>query len=293
MPTLNDLKPAENFVALVVGKAGSGKSSALASFASKDAPMYVFDVDHRIKGIQGSREFIGEDAWNNITFDQYDVIDGFKSIETQFMEFSIKYDKKQLQYKNIVIDSVGSLGRMFLRDSLALRGVKPGADLSKLSSDQKRGMRIVGNVAFPTPADYNYASQCFHILFYNYFTHFTKCNVFLSGWTVDRWIDDPNSDNQYAPQIISGTQLLATNKIAAEIPGYFDEIWEFDKIETGKSKDPVQFVVKFRSALAKTSIPNLPNGNVDITSKNFKNVLFDLIEKGKKHDIQRGNAVAG
>lgn len=279
MPTLNDLKPTENFVALIVGKPGCGKTSAIASFASKDAPMYVFDVDHRIAGLKGSREWLG-DSWNHITYEQYDTRDGFKSIEKQFMIFADKCDKKNLEFKNIVLESVGSLAEMFLVDSQTMKGLAPGTDFSKLKTGEKAGARIVGQINFPTPDDYNYGKRAFHILFYHYFTYFTKCNVFLSGWTTDRWIKDPNADSPYAPQIVSGSMLLATNKIASELPGYFDEIWEFDKRETGsKDKNPVQHLVRFRSGLAKTSIPQLPNGEVDITGKNFKEELFKLIEK--------------
>ena len=278
MPTLNDLKPTENFVALVAGKPGCGKTSAIASFASKDNPMYIFDVDHRIKGIEGSREFIGEDSWNNISFDQYDTRDGFKSIEKQFMIFADKYDRRNLEFTNIVLESVGSLSEMFLVDSQTMKGLKPGTDFSKIKADDRKGARIVGQINFPTPDDYNYGKRAFHILFYHYFTHFTKCNIFLSGWTTDRWVKDPNAESAYAPQIVNGSMLLATNKIASELPGYFDEIWEFDKEDSGAATKPVLHSVKFRSGLAKTSIPQLPNGKVDITGKNFKNELLRLIE---------------
>ena len=72
MPSLNDIKPSEGLKVLAVGKDGSGKSSALASFATKDEPMYVFDVDHRIRGILGSKEWLG-DSWNYIDFDEYEA----------------------------------------------------------------------------------------------------------------------------------------------------------------------------------------------------------------------------
>jgi len=276
MPTLNDLKPTENFVSLVVGKPGSGKTSAIASFTSKDSPTYIFDIDHRIKGLEGSREWLGQDVWDNLTFDQYDTRDGFRSIEKQFMVFAEKYDKRNLEFKNLVIESVGSLSEMFLVDSQTMKGLKPGTDFSKLKGDQTRGARIVGNISFPTPDDYNYGKRAFHILFYHYFTHFTKCNIFLSGWTADRWIKDPNAESVYAPQIVSGTQLLATNKIASELPGYFDHIWEFDKEETGSAKNPLKYRVKFRSGMAKTTMPQIPN-EIDITGKNFKHELFQYL----------------
>lgn len=278
MPSLADIKPAENFVALIAGKPGCGKTSAIASFASKSEPMYIFDIDHRVRGILGSRSWIGEEAWDNITYDQYDTRDGFKSVEQQFQMFAIQHDKRDFKYKNILVESVGSLSEMFLLDSQAMKGITPGKDLSKLKESEKKGLRIVGNISFPVPDDYNYGKRAFHILFYHYFTYFTKCNIFLSGWTTDRWGKDPNAESPYAPQIPIGTMLLATNKIASELPGYFDEIWQFDKTETGAKLNPLKYTVKFRSDLAKTSIPQLPNGEVDITGKNFKSELTRLIQ---------------
>src|ERR1700752_2119602 len=198
MPSVLSIRPVENLVVLTTGRPGSGKTGALASFANKDNPMYVFDVDHRIRGILGSQEWL-KDSLEYITYEQYDTRDGFRSIEQQLQLFAEKYDKRQLEYKNIVIDSVGSLSQMFLIDSQRQKGVNPGGDLSKLSGDAKKGLRIVGNISFPTPDDYNYGQRAFHVLFYNYFTYFSKCNIFLSGWTTDNWIKDPQADNPYAP----------------------------------------------------------------------------------------------
>lgn len=279
MPSVNNLKPSENICALAVGNAGSGKTSAIASLASKDEPMYIFDIDHRIKGLLGSKEWL-KDSLDYIDYDQYDTRDGFKEIEKTFVDFSNRYDKGQLKYKTLLIESVGSLSEMFLIDSQRYKGVKPGVDLSTLTSSQKSGLKITGNIAFPTPDDYHYGKRAFHSLFYNFLMYFTKCNVFLSAWTTDRWGKDPNNENPYAPDILlPGKQILATNKIANELPGYFDEIWQFEKEETGKLSDPVCYKVKFASLLAKTSIPQLAQAKiVDITGKNFKRELNRIID---------------
>ena len=282
MPKLTDLNPSEGIVALIAGNAGSGKTSAIASFASREAPMYVFDCDHRIRGLMGSKEWL-QDSIDYIDYDQYDTRDGFKSVEQQFQQFALKYEKRELKYKNILIESVGSLAEMFLIDSLVQKGIKPGADLSKLSAADKKGLKITGNIAFPTPDDYHYGKRAFHILFYNYFTAFPKCNIFLSVWTTDRWGKDPNAENPYAPDIqLPGKQILATNKIANELPGYFDEIYEFSKEETGGTANPVRFKVNFKSYLAKTCIPALNKaGKIDITEKNFKNEFDKILRNGK------------
>ena len=282
MPNFGDYKPAEHLRVLAVGHPGSGKSSAIAAFATKEEPMYVFDVDHRLEGIGGSADWLG-DNFKYIDYDEYDTRDGFKSIEQQFQMFYNAYEKRDFKYKHIVIDSIASLSEMFYLDSLKQKGVTPAKDLSKLSSAEKKGLKIIGNVAFPTPDDYHYSKRAFHILFYNYFTAFPKCNIFLSGWTTDRWGKDPNATNEYAPEILlSGKKLLATNKIAGEVPGYFGEVWEFDKEETGGAHNPVKFSVRFKSYIAKTTIPALNKaGKVDITEKNFKQEFDKILQNGK------------
>jgi len=230
----------------------------------------------------GSKEWL-QDSIDYIDYDQFDTRDGFKSVEQQFQQFALKNDKRELKYKNILIESVGSLAEMFLIDSLVQKGIKPGADLSKLSTADKKGLKITGNIAFPTPDDYHYGKRAFHILFYNYFTAFPKVNIFLSGWTTDRWGKDPQAENPYAPEIIlPGKKLLATAKIASELPGYFDEIWEFEKEESGGKLNPVQYKVKFNSYLAKTCNPALSKKReIDITGKNFKIEFEKILGNGK------------
>lgn len=286
MPNAFDIKPAENLVVLAVGIPGCGKTSAITSWCSPETPGYNFDIDHRIRGLRGSSEWLGEDCLKSLDYDQYDTKDGFKGVEKQFMEFDSKYSdlphRNQLKYKNLYIESVGSLSQMFLIDSQTQKGYGPGQDLSKLPEKVKKGARIVGNIAFPGPDDWNYGQRAFHTLFYHYFMNFSKCNIFLSAWTTDKWVQQKDTDGNvmpYADKVVSGKQILATNKIASELPGYFDEIWEFHKEETGNSSKPLKYTVTFRSALAKTAIPQLPN-SVDITGKNFKKVFDELVAKG-------------
>jgi len=277
---VSDLKPEEGIVALIVGHPGSGKTSAIASFASEEEPMYVFDCDHRIKGMLACEDWIG-DSIKHIDYDQYDVRDGFKEVEAQFNVFYDQYTSRKLKYKSFLVESVGSLSRMFLMDSLALKGAKPGMDLSKLKVT--KGLNIVGNIAIPSPDDYKYGSNALHVLFYNFFMAFPKCNIFLSGWTTDRWGKDPNNPNPYANDILlPGKKLLATNNIASELPGYFDEIWEFEKEETGSKSNPVAFKCRFTSKLAKTCIKELnKKGEIDFTGKNFKSVFQESIKTSR------------
>lgn len=287
MPSVSDLEPSKNIVALAVGNAGGGKTSALASFANKDNPMYVFDIDHRIKGILGSKEWLG-DSINYIDFDQFDTRDGFEKVERKFLELYEQHEKRKLKYRTILVESLGSLSEMFLIDSQTKKGLAPNKDFTKLTKDELKGARITGQIAFPTPDDYHYGKRALHILFYHYFMAFTKCNVFLSAWTTDKWGKDPNSDNPYAENIqLPGKVILATNKVANELPGYFDEIYEFTKEESGGKLNPVQFKVKFVSSLAKTCIPKLAKiGSIDITKKNFKQE-FDRIVQAQKIESEK------
>src|SRR5262245_40581545 len=116
MPSLCDVKITENIVLMACGKGGSGKSTALGTLPK---PMYIFDIDQRIKRMLGSNILSDEDK-KQIDFDFYDTKDGFQSIEKKWIEFSYQYDKRQLKYKTIITESADQLFEMFLIDAFRL-----------------------------------------------------------------------------------------------------------------------------------------------------------------------------
>ena len=265
MPTLADIKLDENIVALACGKGGSGKSTALASFPK---PIYIFDIEQRIKGILGS-DIISDDDRSQIHFDQYDAKNGFKAIDEKLINFSQLCDKRELKFKTIIVESADALCEMLLVDSFNLKtGNKP---IATLKPGDTKGTNIIGNVAIPTPDDYKYVYTAFRKIYYNYFKYFKKCNVILSAGTTPVWGPNPKEkENKYASDIVVGRRIFVPNQLADMLPRWFDEVWEFNKEETGAKSDPLHFTVQFRSELAKTCFSKLP-AQLDITNKNFFN----------------------
>jgi AAA domain len=274
VPKMSSVKVSDNMVLMACGKGGSGKTTALATFPK---PIYLFDIDQRRKGMLGS-DIITDADLEQIEFDEYDTKTGFKKINQKFLDFANRYDKRQLEFKTIIVESADQLFEMLLLDSFKL---KAGGKLaSELAEHEKRGMIVLGDVNIPTPDEYKYIYACFRHIFYNYFKYFHKCNVILSAGTTPVWGKDPkDANNKYAQDVIVGRRIFAPQGLADLLPRMFDEVWEFNKKETGASMQPLMYEVSFRSDLAKTCIKQLPNGWLDITNKNFYNEIKKFLPK--------------
>lgn len=256
------------FVGLFVGESGAGKSVAEASWVEAGT-VTLLDLDKRAKGIQGGENIIGRELLEkNLTIDRsIDTTNGFKALDDRLSILQVKAQMNQKECETLVIDGVGTLTKTLLYDSMRLRATDKGF------SGKTRGV-----LKFPHPDDYNYSSAGIHQLQYNCFLRL-KCNFILSGWVVDRWGKDPADNNDYSGNIVIGKKLNLTEKLASEVPGYFDEIYYFSKSETGIGSKPLQFWVEFETSLAKTSNSKLRGlGKLDITGKSFYKMYKTILE---------------
>lgn len=276
MPLVSTLESNSKTVALFVGPSGAGKTCAIASYA-KLGPMYIFDFDGRMAGMLGQKSVLGE-YFNNIEYDTYDLSQGFKEVDKRLEGFVVQSRNRQLKYKTIVFESLPTMVSCFLEMAVQLEGVKAAGIPS----------RLIGDVHMLSPQHYNWASRAFHDLVYNGLRRLAGCNVIVSGWTVDQWgkriikkADGTESVDEYGPKEVVGRKLLLTEKLAEEVPGYFDEVYEFDKQDTGLPSKPVKFICKFRSTIAKTAHENYPNW-IDFTNKAFQAELEKLTSKDEK-----------
>lgn len=262
MQALEKLKERQSYVALMIGKNGSGKSSAIASFA-KEGRTKVYDLDKRSRGILGC-DFLAEEI-KNIDIEYADPKppsnDVWAVFENSLNNDVVKARTNRLEYKNIVLESATTIADIMLLNSKRLRGVESKAE------GKTRGVH-----QFTQPDDYNYVSDVYRQLVYEYLFPL-RCNVFVSAWVVDEWA----RDTDYGPEKVVGCSLNTTRKLAERIPGYFDEIYYFSKVEEpGTHK--IKFYVQFEGWLAKTCIPQLRGlGKVDITGKSFYNVLQEKL----------------
>lgn len=273
MPLVSSLEANTKTVGLFVGPSGAGKTCAIASFAEQ-GPMYVFDFDGRMAGMLGQKSVLGE-YFKNIEYDRYDISKGFLEVDKRLDVLVAQSQSNTLKYKTIVLESLPTMVNSFMEMAVQLEGVKAAGLPS----------RLIGGVHMLSPQHYNWASRAFRDLVYNGIRRLSNCNVIVSGWTVDQWgkrvikkSDGTESVDEYGPKEVIGRKILLTEKLAEEVPGYFDEIYEFDKQNTDLPSKPVKFVCKFRSTIAKTAHENYPNW-IDFTNKSFYGELIKLTPK--------------
>lgn len=255
---------------LGVGRSGCGKSAAMASFLEM-GPLYIFDADHRIRGVLGAAEWLGKEKLKLIDYDQYKATDGFSAIDSKLSVFKIEAIKKQLKPKSLIFDSFTSITNLLTLDSLNLRGLDKG--------EKEIKGKVRGNIRFLHPDDYNYCSLAWRMIMYNGLFPLIEAgiNVFVNGWIVDKY---GRPGGEYSTPEVIGEKLLLPDKLSEELPGYFDEVYYFrrQKAPPVPGKPPVKFTVEFKGEFARTSLP-LPSGEVDITNKSFYSVWKELIKK--------------
>lgn len=244
-------KTDKGIVALFVGASGSGKDCAQWSMPG---PMYVFDIDNRIRGGLASLVWLGQDKLKEIDFDFYNPEDGFDAIDIKFEQLLIEAKARRCKYKTICVNSTSSMVYMLAISARRMR---------------KSG-RQVGRLKMTDPSDYNFMSMAFRQIQFLYAMPLAELgiNVIFAGHLADKWVKPiPNEElgiTAYSPAERQGQKLLGPAQLGEEIPGYFDETYEFYRIELG---DQNKYYVKFSGDFAKTSYPI--RGELDITGKSF------------------------
>lgn len=258
---------------LFVGGSGSGKGAAAASFAEL-GPVYVFDIDNRFDGYVKSVEWLGFAKAKLIDYDQYDMMDGYEGLSNKLDTFLAQSKTRDLKYKTIVLDSITSLNTMLMIAGRKMRG-------DNRKSQGGKDYNSIGGLRMLDPSDYNYGSMGFRQLIYQYMHPMTQAgvNFIVSGWLMDKWvkpkIDRENGITEYSPKEVDGQKLVAPQQLSEEIPGYFNEVYEFKKFEA--TSTIIQHKVKFNGDFAKTALP-LPNGEIDVTKKSFYNEWSALVK---------------
>jgi anion-transporting ArsA/GET3 family ATPase len=255
----------EQFIALFIGKNGSGKTVAEASFA-RLGPLKLYDADMRSRGILGAAKTLGKEILERIEVFQPKIEEGWAGIDKEMEMDLIKQASGQFRFKTVVFDSLATMQKLFILDSQRLRGKGTG--------------KMRGKIQFWTPDDYNYCSMAFAQFFYGY-ARKLKCNIIVSGWMVDRWgkqHKDGEEENPYAENEVIGQKIVLTEKLAEEVPGYFDEIYTFEKEESSVGSG-IKYVVNFESTLAKTCHESLrAKKRMDFTNKVFYDEFKKLVE---------------
>lgn len=256
---LSTLAKKEQFVGLFVGKNGSGKSGAIASFAEL-GPLKLYDLDFRARGILGMADTLGNDLIEQIEVIQPDFEKGWADLDKQLGLDLIAQKNGSFRFKTVAFESAATMQKFLVSDSQALR------------SRTGRVGKKRGEITFWTPDDYNYSSMGFFQFYFQY-ARLLKCNVIVSAWMVDKWAkptkEKSTEEDTYAANEVIGQKIVLTEKLAEEVPGYFDEVYCFEKEETSMGNG-TKYICTFESTLAKTCHSSLRNKKrLDFTNKSF------------------------
>lgn len=260
MPKLIDRIPENRFIALFVGKSGTGKTVAELSFPK---PLHDNDFDLRIGG--------GQVSWLDLTGITYDawpprmlglIPELNKKLESLLAQSKLAGFTDQLP-KSYITDSITNMTYAFICQSIPLTHRAAG------STDGKKG-KWIGPVAAPGPEDYGLEANAS----YDYISFLKSLpiqNILISAHYVDVF-GKADPDDPYSANIVIGKKLSIRDKIGENILTHMDHVFEFER-ETNK------FFVKFRGELARTAYEWLPDGRHEWTRRNFYEFMMSWKEK--------------
>lgn len=267
MPKLADRVQENRFVALFVGRSGSGKTVAACSF---DKPLQDEDFDGRIGGAQNL-------DWQNvdgISYDYYPPKD--PNLITKINE---KLDSLTAQNimgnpipKTWVVDSVTNMTQTFVTQALSFTHQRGGK-----GSGDKRG-RYLGFLAMPGPEDYGFEAQ-FTYEYVGFVKSIPFQNIIFTAHLLQEWgkpKDDAGDPMPYEANIVIGEVLSCRPKIGENIQTSFDHIFRFERETVGREE---RYYVNFRGGIARTSYNWLPSGRQEWTKKNFKEFMYSFKPK--------------
>lgn len=254
MPKLSDIKPDGRFVGLFVGKSGSGKTVAAASFPKE---IHVDDFDGRIRGVLAAK-------WLDTTGINYEYYPP-KS------EGLIPKINNRLEALMITARQGGSVPKTYITDSITNMNYAFICQSIPLTHQKGEKGKFIGTIAMPGPEDYGLEAQgC-----YDYVAFMKSLpiqNIIMTAHIVDRY-GKADSTNSYSESIVMGEKLSIRDKIGENVQTHFDHIFKFES-ENGK-----YYVTFHSSGIARTSFSGLPKGRVDVTNANFYEKMMEYVMK--------------
>ncbi len=199
MPQAINLTPESRFVGMFVGRSGSGKTVAAASFPK---PMYIMDFDGRIRGMLGA-------PWINrkdIEYDYFPPEDSqlIKKINDRLDLFQTYYTVGQTQNipKTIVLDSLTSQTYAVVRQALGM------------THADGKGRVVGGETMLTGPEDYKIESQVTKSIL-SFLRSIPFQNVIVSAHLANMYGKPPGtkSDQKFVENVPVGEKLSITDKL--------------------------------------------------------------------------------
>ncbi len=248
MPKLVD-SPTDGLMIQFIGKPGSGKSIAAASFPK---PMYIFDLESRLQPL---KTFYSKEELSLIDYDTY-----FAGDLERFIK-KLESFQRDCPYKTISIDGLTPLADMHLQYGISLRG------------NPKNKSIIQTNEI----ADYNVETRgILHII--AVLRELPKVNrILISHLLESEAFNIVTNQNTITQKTMTGG-----NKVSAKIPAFFNEVWNFYTKESAVVSDPPMYCMSAYDkgfGLGKTCINGLPKEIVFTKGvANSKGNLFEVLK---------------
>ena len=268
MPSAETLTSDSRFTGLFVGPKHSGKTVAAASFPK---PMEIEDFDGRIRGLLGA-QFLDR---KGISYEFYTprgigAESPISKVNTKLEGWLTASRVGQFALSSVVIDSLTAECYAMLVQSIGLTHTSA----KNATKDNPKSGKFIGPLAMSGPEDYGFEAQATYDILSCLRSLPLKAMI-ATAHIVDRFGKiDP--DNPFSESVVVGKKLSLRDKIGQNIGIYFDHIFEFDRRMEGGHE---RFFVSFRSSVACTSYAELPEGEFDITGKNFYDFMNSFLKK--------------
>ena len=233
MPTLDSVET-KYIKAILQGPPGRGKTIAGASFPK---PMYIFDFEQRLSSVKNYYKDKG--GTNGISFDTY----------TNFQQIidKMKLWKSSCPFASIGFDSLTSLGDLIISELIVGKG----------------GVKKVGTITVASIEDYGgEAAGLKEIIGW---LKRIPCHAWMTAHVIS--VDTKELGGKIHNE---RTLLTGGKKIAATLPGYFDEVINFNtenSVVQGERPKYVCFSTPNGLDFAKTSFDL--DAKYDLTGKQF------------------------
>ncbi len=249
----DDFKMNSVWSILSKGRTGSGKT--IASCGKEFRPVYVFDTDQRMTSVIDYYRRLDGNA-TGIEYDSFHMGMSFNKLDKRMDELLIS-----CPYKTVVLGSLTSYIHIVLVHILNLK--------AGVARNSNKPAKNIAGIQVNELEDYNAedAAIIFELIGFLMALKGQGVNIILEAHVTP--IEYKNLDGSIRQTVL---EILTKGKKApAQIPGYFDEVWNFEKkYETG-------MVVGSGS---KSTYEFNPNGNAITDGKTSRGLVgFDWTGK--------------
>lgn len=229
------------------GDSGAGKTQGLAGWPG---PVYIADCDGRIRTIKKAAPK-RDDIWYD-TFSAFQYLDFAKTMDS--------IEAKPWQNALVVVDSLGTMCDMALEYSMETRGGRKSK---------------VGILDMYEIADFGVESR--GVMSVIHLLRSLPCHVVLTAHYYEYRSKKGLGDAEI--EIVNRSVVTGAQKVAAKVPGFFDEVWYFETQASAALGDPPQYWVNTITRgnnPARTTLP-LP-ARFNWTNKNLFEVVKGFVD---------------